>query len=90
MIEALETYLPVILPTLGTVCAALAAAIVAILKTVRIKAELQTANAELEKEKIELEKQIYSGSYVICPGCGRKIKLSEMEFLVDKKGGSEL
>lgn len=47
------------------------------------KNQLQIANAELAKAKAELEKAIIDGSYIICPHCGGKIVLKDVQIKVD-------
>lgn len=54
------------------------------LKSKKAKYEKEQAAMELEKTKLEYETKIYDGSYVICPTCGEKLRLKNMEFKIDK------
>jgi len=92
MSDVIKELLPVIIPTISTVFAAIGAVIVSWLTTSKTKAEAQSKvnelaakNAELEIEKIELQKAIYNGTYILCPNCGEKIYLKDMKFKVDKE-----
>ena len=43
---------------------------------------------ELKKSKTELEESVLKNSYFICPGCGRVIRASEVDWK-DGKGGND-
>lgn len=47
--------------------------------------ELRTQNIVLQQEKIELQTAIYNGTYILCPNCGEKIYLKDMQFKVDSE-----
>lgn len=66
-------------------------ALTAVFSTVKARQSVNKANAykeeavaKLEAEKIELQKTILEGSYLICPKCGEEIFLSQTEVHVKK------
>lgn len=83
-IQQVLPYLPAIITTAGAVAAAICGVIIAWSKKTTAQNELELEKAQLEKDKVELERTIYEGSYIICPQCGRKIILKEMEFHIDR------
>lgn len=55
--------------------------------TVKVRSDkkaLEIANVKLETEKAQLETAIVSGSYIVCPNCGHKIFLKDVEVKIDK------
>lgn len=65
------------LPSLLTGGIGLAVGIVIYLSK-RIKYKTEIVEAEIQK--VELEKIIAAGSYLICPGCGKKIFISDAKI----------
>lgn len=51
--------------------------------TVKMRADkkaLEIANTGLQEEKLRLERAIVEGSYIICPKCGHRIFLRDVEI----------
>lgn len=88
MNEALKELLPVLVSGGALVITALCGCVVAWLNNSKAKAELNQEKAELEKQKLSLEETIYNGSYIICPNCGHKIRLGDVNIQIDRNGGS--
>lgn len=84
LIAQLIPYLPAIITTAGTVAAAICAMIVANAKAKTAKAECEIEKATLEKEKVQLETAIINGSYIVCPNCGTKIYLKDVQVQIDR------
>lgn len=83
-LNQLVPYLPALITTAGAVAAAICGVVIAWSKKTTAQHELEVEKTQLEKDKVELERTIYEGSYIICPQCGRKIILKEMEFHIDR------
>lgn len=71
-------------PFISPIVSSLAAMIIAFVYAakvhadkLKIQAEKEIAVSELEKENLALQKAIVENSFIICPSCGEKIKLSE-------------
>ena len=71
----LQAVFTTVLPVLTAICGYL-------ISYFNAKREIQ----ELAKSKTELEESILKNSYFICPGCGRVIRASEIDWHDDKKG----
>lgn len=74
---------PEFLAALSAALVGALSAVLAIFQTVKAKQSVKKANAykdeavaKLELEKIELQRTIIEGSYVVCPKCGEHVTLS--------------
>lgn len=77
----MEYYLQVILTTVLPVLTAICGYLISYFNA---KREIQ----ELAKQKTELEESVLKNSYFICPGCGRVIRASEIDWK-DEKGDKD-
>lgn len=75
---------PEFITLLTSLLVAFGGAFVAVFQTVKARQSVKKANAyaeeakaKLELEKLELERAIISGSYVICPKCGDHVALKD-------------
>ena len=87
MKELILENLPYIITACVGVCTALGTLIVSILNSKAKKAEYNTKLEELniqklhiESQKVELEKLMIQGAFIICPNCDTKIKAKDMIF----------
>lgn len=55
----------------------------------KVVAQKDLELAQLEKEKVSLQRSIYEGTYTICPECGSKVYLKEMKFYLRDENGQE-
>lgn len=87
MKELLISYLPEILSVLVGIAVAVGGVVVSVLQYKKSKVdnlkkleEERTARLEIEAKKIELEKMMLDGAFIICPNCETKIKAKDMVF----------
>ena len=78
----MENYIQVVLTTVLPVLTAVCGYLISYFNA---KREIQ----ELAKSKTELEESILKNSYFICPGWGRLIRASEIDWHDDKKGDNK-
>lgn len=83
MTQLLESLLPYII-SLGS---AIIAALISLFTCLKSRSEVKQKKQELEIVKIEkeksiaeLEKSVIENSFIICPHCGTKIKVKDMDF----------
>lgn len=84
MNEIIETLTPFISPIVSSLAAMIIAFVYAAkchADKLKVKAEKDIAVAELEKENLALQRSIVENSYIVCPSCGTKIRLSEAEII---------
>lgn len=78
----MENFLKLILDNLPSIITGLCGLVAGIAVYFTKKTKYKTAVCELETQKIELEKTIAAGSYVLCPKCGEKIFLTKSTIYV--------
>lgn len=84
MSEIISTFTPFISPIVSSLAAMIIAFVYAFkcrAEKMKVQAEKEIAVAELEKENLALQKSIVENSYIVCPKCGERIKLSEAEIV---------
>lgn len=87
MRELLLNYLPEILAVLFGIFTAVAAFVVSFVNIKKKKLELEEVKlqaakdkAQLEADKVHLEKMMLEGAFIICPNCDTKIMAKDMVF----------
>ena len=75
--EFLKDYLPQILTLAVTLLSAIVGFLVVYFNSKKAKYEYQEKLADKEKQNLELQQAIITGSYIICPNCGQKIYLKD-------------
>lgn len=90
MSELITEFLPIIISGGTTLLAAVLGCLASFFYAKKTKYDadatandLRKENLILQQEKIELQTAIYNGTYILCPNCGEKIFLKDMQFKVD-------
>lgn len=79
MQEFLNSYGAQIVSLITPLLSAIVAFLVVFFNSKKAKYEYKEALAQKEKENLALQKALIEGSYIICPNCGSKIFLKDVQ-----------
>lgn len=79
MKEFLNSYGAQIVSLITPLLSAMVAFLVVFFNSKKAKYEFKEALALKEKENLALQKALIEGSYIICPNCGSKIFLKDVQ-----------
>lgn len=74
-----NSYGPQIVSLIAPLLSAIVAFLIVFFNSKKAKFEYKEALAQKEKENLALQKAIIEGSYIICPNCGAKIFLKDVQ-----------
>ena len=76
--------LGVIITAAVAVVSAFLSMIVVAINTRKAKLKLEEEKTKLEQKNVELQQAIIDGAFIICPNCGLKIRLKDVEIKTER------
>lgn len=84
MEQFLNSYGAQIISLVTPLVSAIVAFLVVFFNSKKAKFEYKEALAQKEKENLALQKALIEGSYIICPNCGSKIFLKDVQVFTQE------